>query len=173
MIQSNKKGEFLNRFSLVLKWILSIWLLLLLGCAKPSYKTQKSALILIKAPNLKYADMGFIYQGEESTKVEIYSSAQPIFVLNIYANSICMDKFKCLEPSSFNEQFLTSYYPKSFLANIFNQKPIFDAKNLTQAPHGFNQRIKGENIDIEYSVIGDKLLFRDRANSVVIKISGQ
>jgi len=163
----------LNRFLFTSKSLMLLFVVMLLGCTKPSYKTQKSALILIKTPHFKYADMGFIYQGKESSKVEIYANAQPVFVLSIYPNSICMDKLKCLEPSRFNEQFLSSHYPKDLLSNIFNQKPIFDAQNLIKTPNGFSQRIKSENIDIEYSVTGDKLLFEDKINNVVIKINGQ
>jgi len=163
----------LNRFLFTSKSLMLLFVVMLLGCTKPSYQTQKSALILIKTPYLKYADMGFIYQGKESSKVEIYANAQPVFVLSIYPNSICMDKLKCLEPSRFNEQFLSSHYPKDLLSNIFNQKPIFDAQNLTQTPNGFKQRIKTQNVDIAYSTIGDRTIFRDNTNKVAIKISGQ
>ncbi len=163
----------MKRFLFASKYLALLIAVMLLGCAKPSYQTQKSALIVIKTPHLKYADMGFVYQGKESSRVEIYANAQPLFVLSIYPNSICMDKLKCLEPSSFNEQFLSSHYPKNILSNIFNQKPIFDAQNLTQTPNGFKQRIKTQNVDIAYSAIDDRTIFRDSSNGVMIKISGQ
>ena len=153
--------------------LLFFFFLVLLGCTKPTYTHQKSALIVIKSNQLRFADMGFIYQGNQSTKVEIYASGQALLALRIHHNSICMDKFKCLDPQSFNKRFLASDYPKEFLSNIFNQKPIFGAQNLIQTSNGFRQRIVTQDVNIDYMVMGNELYFKDCSNNVLIKINEQ
>ena len=155
------------------RWFLLLLLITLSSCSKPSYTQQKSALIVIKSTTLKYADMGFIYQGKNETKVEVYASGHAALSLTIHKNSICMDKLKCLAPKSFNQKFLNSHYPKGFLSNIFNQKPIFSSSNLKKRANGFQQTIKNSYVDIEYSVLNNSLLFRDRVNGILIKIKEQ
>jgi len=154
--------------------LLSLLLLIaLLGCTKPTYTHQKSAFILIKSNQLKFADMGFIYQGNQSTKVEIYASGQALLALRIYNNSICMDRYKCLDPQSFNQRFLVSYYPKEFLSNIFNQQPIFGSQNLIRSTNGFRQRIVTQDLNIDYWIKGSELYFKDYSNGVLIKVKEQ
>jgi hypothetical protein len=171
MVQSKKKGVILYKNFKTFLWLLPF--VLLLGCTKPNYHNQKSALIVIKSDRLKYADMGFVYHANNQSKVQIYSSGQAILTLTIHPDSICMDSLKCLPNKSFNKEFLSANYPDGFLANIFNQKPIFANQNLIKTAKGFKQRIHNSKVDIEYSVENSRLLFRDRSNNVLIKIKEQ
>ena len=173
MIKLNQKGSILLRVFKNICWIVFLMLLLLWGCSKPEYKNQTSALIVIKSQELRYADMGFIYAGTNESKVEIYASGQALLSLTIHPNSICMDTLKCLSPQSFNAKFLSAHYPKEFLANVFAFKAIFAGENMIKKPQGFEQRIKNNNVDIEYRVVGKKLFFKDHRNNVLIKIKEQ
>jgi len=146
-------------------------LLVLVGCSKPTYQSQKSALIVLKTPILKYADMGFIYTNKANTKVEIYSNGVASLSIDIYKKSICMGDFKCIEPDKFNKKFFASYYLDSFMSNIFNQRAIFNSQNLIKTKSGFIQNIKSDKYNIEYSVSTKKLLFRDKINNILIKIN--
>ncbi|SHO80357.1 Putative lipoprotein [hydrothermal vent metagenome] len=153
------------------KLLITTILLLITSCSKPTYQSQKSALIVIKTQSLKYADMGFIYNNSDNTKVEIYSNGVASLSLEIYKNSICMGDFKCIEPNKFNNKFFASSYPKSFVTNIFNQRAIFGSKNLIKTSKGFIQKIKSDKYDIEYSLSAKKSIFRDKINNILIKIN--
>jgi len=160
----------MHRFLKKAQWFALSVGLVLSGCSKPNYTEQESAFILIKAQNLKYADMGFIYKAATQTKAQIYASAQPIFTLTIYPDSICIDETQCLNRSSFNEKFLNAGYPADLLSNIFHLKPIFQNQNLIQTPKGFTQKIYNEQVTIDYIVEGSALVFKDTKNDIVIKI---
>ena len=153
------------------KLLIIVMILILQGCSKPTYQSQKSALIVIKTSSLKYADMGFIYNNMDNTKVEIYSNGVASLSLDIYKNSICMGDFKCIEPDKFNKKFFVDSYPKSFVNNIFNQRAILNSQNMIKTPKGFVQKIKNDKYDIEYSLSSKKSIFRDKINNILIKIN--
>ncbi len=152
------------------RWAL-LALLLVNGCGQTDYVRQSSALIVLKTPTLRYADMGFIYHGVSSTKVDIYSSGKSIMSLEIGVGSICMGTLECLTPQGFNNQVLSPFYPKDILLNIFKSKPIFGSLSLKYVRNGFSQNIsKGDKYNISYSVLNKETIFRDTINHILIKI---
>jgi len=153
------------------KRVLFLSFLILVGCSKPTYQSQKSAMITIKTDSLRYADMGFIYHNRNNTKVEIYSNGVASLSIDIYRDKICMGDFKCIEPNKFNRRFFVDKYPKSFIENIFNQRAIFSTKNLIKTKLGFIQNIKSDKYDIEYQLSNKKSIFRDKINHILIKIN--
>ncbi|HHH19858.1 MAG TPA: hypothetical protein ENK86_05060 [Campylobacterales bacterium] len=152
-------------------------LLLLSGCSGKQLVTenqQKSALITFKTPNLRYADQGFIYQGNNFVKVEIYSMGQPLLNLDINALNICMSLFECMEKADFNARVLHPAYPPTLLENIFTSQPIFNGKNLIENRNGFTQTIEKEGeYNIDYSVVSEATVFRDTINKILIKVKPQ
>jgi len=147
---------------------------LLNGCSQVKLTKQESALIVIKTPTMKYADMGFISNSPSLVKVDIYGAGQPIMNFEINAMNICMSTFKCMDKASFNEKVLSKYYDDTVLEDIFRAKPIFKGQNLEKSANGFTQKIKKENkYDISYSVVSSKRIFRDKINKILIKVREQ
>ena len=149
-------------------------LLLVNGCGQSEYVEQNSALIVFKTPTFRYADMGFIYNGASSTKVEIYSSGKSVMNIEIAKGSICMSVLECLTPQGFNNQVLSPNYPKDILSHIFRAKPIFGGLSLRYIRNGFTQNIsKDGEYSISYSVLNNETIFRDTINNILIKIKKQ
>lgn len=145
--------------------------LLLSACAAKEYKKQESVFIVFKTPTFRHADLGFIYQNDKELKVEIYSSGQPIMSLEISEDLVCMGTIKCMSKNAFNERIMSKNYPASILDNIFKGQKIFASQNLITTGKGFSQNImKAGKYDIEYSVLSKQIVFRDRINSILIKV---
>ena len=154
------------------------WMFLLLigisGCAQHSYIKQDSALIVFKTPTFKYADMGFIYEGKEEIKVEIYSSGQVLTSLNLSHGQVCMSTLQCMSEAKFNAEVLSKHYPDSLLRNVFGGQAIFDKQGYTLSRNGFTQKLfKSGKYDIEYTVLNREIVFRDTINEILIKVKQQ
>ena len=148
--------------------------LLLWGCAEPSYTKQNSAYIVLKTPTFKYADMGFIYENSGEVKAEIYGSGQALMTLRVTKDSVCMSRLECMSKSTFNRQVLSSEYPPDTIEQIFRGKPVFDGANMVQKRNGFTQKlIKPDKYHIEYSVLNNQIRFRDTINEILIKVIKQ
>ena len=148
--------------------------LLLWGCAEPSYTKQNSAYIVLKTPTFKYADMGFIYENSGEVKAEIYGSGQALMTLRVTKDSVCMSRLECMSKSTFNRQVLSSEYPPDTIEQIFRGKPVFDGANMVQKRNGFTQKlIKTDKYHIEYSVLNNQIRFRDTINEILIKVIKQ
>ncbi|MEA1879168.1 MAG: hypothetical protein U9N11_00765 [Campylobacterota bacterium] len=152
-------------------FLITITTLFFTACSSKEYSKQESAFIVLKTPTFKHADLGFIYEGNDSLKVEIYSSGQPVMRLNITDDNVCMSLFECMDKKSFNKTVLNEAYPNSILQNIFKAQKIFDGRNMLKIRNGFTQTIKDTNkYEIEYSVLNKQVLFRDRMNNILIKV---
>ncbi len=148
--------------------------LLLWGCAEPSYTKQNSAYIVLKTPTFKYADMGFIYENSGEVKAEIYGSGQALMTLRVTKDSVCMSRLECMSKSTFNRQVLSSEYPPDTIEQIFRGKPVFGGANMVQKRNGFTQKlIKTDKYHIEYSVLNNQIRFRDTINEILIKVIKQ
>ncbi|KYJ86064.1 hypothetical protein [Sulfurovum riftiae] len=158
-----------------LKHVLILLLVLVLwGCAEPSYTKQNSAYIVLKTPTFKYADMGFIYENSDELKAEIYGSGQALMTLTVTKGSVCMSRLKCMSKITFNSQVLSSEYPPDTIEQIFRGKPVFGGANMVQKRNGFTQKlIKTDKYHIEYSVLNNQILFRDTINEILIKVIKQ
>jgi len=154
----------------LLKYLIIFIPIFFISCSKPIYQTQDSALIVIKSKTLKYADMGFIYVTNQKIKVDIYSTGQALLSIDIYNDSICMGDFKCMSYEQFNSKFLSNNYPLYLFKNIFASNDIFNSKNLIKSKDGYIQEIKSDKYDIKYERVGNKTIFRDIKNNILIKI---
>ncbi|MDQ1326502.1 MAG: hypothetical protein QG564_1627 [Campylobacterota bacterium] len=144
------------------------------ACAPKQYIKQNAALIVFRTPSFQYADLGFIYENKEETKVEIYSNAQPLMTLEISKKTICMSLLECMSKETFNQKVLSAYYPQDTLEHIFQGKSIFGQTGLKKKSNGFTQKIvSGAKYDIFYSVLNNEIIFRDTINQILIKVKKQ
>jgi hypothetical protein len=115
--------------------------------------------------------MGFIYENEEATKIEIYASGQALMSLEIREKAICMSLLECMSKRSFNERVLSGLYPEDTVENIFRGTAIFDGLGMKKSRNGFTQEIiKNNQYAILYSVFNKQILFRDTINNITIKV---
>ncbi|WP_228152074.1 hypothetical protein [Malaciobacter halophilus] len=94
---------------------------------------------MIKTPNMRFYDTGFINRYKDYTQVQIFTAGKSILNLKMYKNQICSDTFSCLDYKSFNKQYLNSSYENGFIKKLFEK----DDKDI---------------------------IFRDRQNSILIKV---
>ncbi|CAM3590489.1 hypothetical protein [Arcobacter aquimarinus] len=83
---------------------------------------SSSATILIKTPQMKFYDKGFIYKYKEFTQVQIFSAGTAILDMKIYNDRICRTTFKCQDLKTFNKENLSSSYPDNFLKELFEKE---------------------------------------------------
>jgi len=146
-------------------------MLLLSACATPEYIKQESIFIVFKTPTFKHADLGFVYEGKDEMKVEIYSNGQPVMALTIGEENICMSLLECMDKKSFNKSVLSEHYPIGTLENIFKGKEVFSGEKSIKTSNGFTQNItKTDEYNINYSVSTKQIIFRDKINDILIKI---
>lgn len=149
-------------------------LFLFTACSSKTTKKQESAFIVMKTAQIKFADMGFIYDTASKVKVEVYAAGQPLLDLEINSANVCLSLLKCMDKQDFNKEILSEHYPATLLENIFRAKPIFKELNLVKEEGGFVQKISKEGFyDISYSVVSGKRTFRDTINNILIKVREQ
>lgn len=83
---------------------------------------SSSATILIKTPQMKFYDKGFIYKYKEFTQVQIFSAGTAILDMKIYNDRVCRTTFKCQDLKTFNKENLSSSYPDNFLKELFEKE---------------------------------------------------
>jgi hypothetical protein len=153
---------------------MSIVLLLFIGCTQKLPVKERSALIVIKTPTMRYADMGFISKYDGYTKLQIYGLGQPLLSFDINKDTICMSLLECMSKSEFNRKILSEYYTDDMLENIFNGRPIMSSVNFVQSINGFTQKIKQNGLyEIEYVVTNKNIFFNDKINKITIKVDEQ
>lgn len=155
------------------KIIISLFLALglFVACAEKSYSTAEKVFLVLKTKSIKYADLGFFYEGKEGIKIEMYSNAQALRALEIDNERVCISQFECMGKEVFNTKVLSSSYPKDILSDIFRGKSIFQTQNYLKVTNGFIQKIEKEGFyTINYSVLGNKIVFIDRLNKITIKM---
>lgn len=146
-------------------------LLFLSACSTKEYSKQESVFMVFKTPTFRHADLGFIYEGNNMLKVELYSSGQAAMSLELTDALICTSFLECMGKKRFNKEMLSGHYPSNILDNIFKGRSIFDGKNRTSIRNGFTQNIsKSNKYNINYSVLTKQTTFHDTMNDIVIKI---
>jgi hypothetical protein len=145
--------------------------LLFVACVGKNTQNQESVFITMRTNKVKFSDMGFLYRGDSSLKIEIYATGQPLLNLEVNSENICLSLLECMDKKDFNKEVLSQYYPERLLENVFRAKPIFDGLNLENREEGFTQKIseKGQ-YDISYSVVRGNRVFRDKINKILIKV---
>ncbi|MGB5964291.1 MAG: hypothetical protein WBF77_09400 [Sulfurimonadaceae bacterium] len=150
----------------------SLLILLLSGCGARPFVQTDVATIILKTPKLKFADTGYVRSNDDLVALELFSAGQAVGKIEI-ENMVCVDGEGCMTKSSFNAEYLSAMYPDDILENILRSKPIFMGINLERTDEGFEQRIDDNVVDIRYTVREHQIYFKDRKNSVLIKIKKQ
>lgn len=154
--------------------LLFFMIFVMLGCAMKEAKEQQSKFIVMKTPQIRFADMGFISNFEDRLNIQIYASGEAIAALDIYENKICMSTFECMPKQEFYKKTFGYKYPDDTLENIFLGKPIFNSLNLEKISNGFTQKIlKDDEYDISYSVVKGDISFNDKMHNITIKVKNQ
>jgi len=167
-----KKTRLVARFTTGIT--LAVLAAMLVGCTKPAYTQQESALIVWKTPLLRYADQGFIYKAPAATKVEIYSNGSPLLRLRIDRERICASFWACESKSRFNAKYLNRYYPPDTLEHIFRGEAILNGINRQSKRNGFTQQISSPHkYKIDYRVLNNEIIFRDTINQIQLKVIKQ
>ncbi|MCJ7766047.1 MAG: hypothetical protein MUP09_08935 [Thiovulaceae bacterium] len=139
--------------------------------ARPFIQSD-AATIILKSPKFKFADAGYLRSNDEMVSIELFSASQAVAKIEV-RNLICVAGEGCMRKSSFNSEYLSANYPDTLLENVLRSKPIYNGRNLVENVHGFEQKITDEGVDIEYRITPRQIYFRDRKNSVLIKIKKQ
>ncbi len=141
-----------------MKYFFSIVFIILIfsGCyTKQPLKTQ-SVLVVLKTPDMKYSDMGFIKTFKDRCELEIYNFGQAILFLKVYENKICTSDLACTSAQSFNNEHFSKAYPSSFFYEVLQGKELSNMNG------------------IEYTYTTDNgIYFKDSKNNILIKIKEQ
>ena len=151
-----------------MKYFLLIIVLFFSACSIKDYEQTKSKIIIIKSPKIKFADLGYIRNTENSIELELFLAGKSIKQISIN-HLICVDE-GCMSKSSFNTDYLYQSYPNDLLQNILLGNPIFDDKNKQKTDDGFIQKITTEFVEIIYKVNPHAIFFKDKKNNIIFKI---
>lgn len=149
-----------------------LWVSLLLigfgGCAVKTYKTNETKIITFKTPKLRFNDLGYIRSSDDEVQVELFSAGQAVGRFEI-GMLICLAE-GCMSKSAFNKDYLSAGYPDDTMQNILLGRKIFGSRDLIENEMGFGQYIHHEKYDITYRVTAEEIYFKDKINSVLIRI---
>jgi hypothetical protein len=147
-------------------FILWASVVLLGGCALKEYHHSESKIIILKTPQIKFADTGYIRHNGDALQLDLYSGGHPIKRIEMN-HLICVDE-GCMTKSSFNTMYLHPSYPDDLLLHVSQGKKIFEGKNMIVNDLGFEQKIQSDGYSILYRVSADEIFFKDRANHIMI-----
>jgi len=151
-----------------MRYILIVFALFFIGCSTKNYEHTQSKILIIKSPLIKFADVGYIRNTDNSVSLELFVAGHRIQKIDIN-HLVCVDE-GCMSKSGFNEEYLHKDYPDDILQNILLSKPIYNSKNLIKTDDGFEQNIRTENSLIIYKVKSNSIYFKDKKNKIIIKI---
>lgn len=151
-----------------MRWLALAVTLFLSACSVKNYEISKSKIVIIKSPKLKFADLAYIRNSENSVEIELFVAGKS--VQKIAINHIVCVHEGCMSKSGFNEEYLNKSYPDDLLQNVVLGHTIYEGKNREQSDDGFTQNIVTKNVDITYKVTSDAVFFKDKRNKIILKI---
>ncbi len=123
----------------------------------------------LKTKSIRFSDSGFLKKSNQNTFIQLFNAGTLVLDLEVKKDYVCLNKI-CLKNARFNKKFLSKYYDDDFLKNILNKKPIFNAQNIKYHDNNFTQNIKNRFLDIIYVSNDNIIKFKDKKNSIFIKI---
>ena len=151
-----------------MKYLLVIVVLFFTACSVKNYENTQTKIIIIKSPKIKFADIGYIRNTQNSIELELFIAGNPVEKIAIN-HLICVSE-GCMTKSSFNKEYLTFSYPDDILQNILLGYEIYEGKDKKKTDDGFEQNIKSKNVDIKYKVDSNTIFFKDKKNKIIFKI---
>jgi len=151
-----------------MQYLFLIGVLLLSACSVKNYEHTSSKIIIIKSPKIKFADLGYIRNSDNSIELELFSAGNVIEKIAI--NHLICVSAGCMSKRGFNSDYLDNSYPKDLLQNILLGKEIYEGENRVKTVNGFTQKIVSKDVDISYKVSLHQIFFKDRKNRIIFKI---
>ncbi len=151
-----------------MRYILLIFALFLGACSVKNYEHTSAKIFIIQSPKLKFADLGYLRHSDESLELELFVAGRVIEKITL--NHLVCTSEGCMSKSSFNEDYLSAYYPDDILQNILLGNPIYEGKSRVQTQEGFEQSIQTHDVQIMYKVYFHGIEFKDKKNKIIIKI---
>lgn len=151
-----------------MKYLLIAITLLFSACSIKNYEHTASKLIVIKTPNLKYSDLGYIRNSDKAVQVEIFSAGMSVEKISV--NTLICTLENCMSKSGFNEYYLHASYPDDTLQNILLGSEVFAGQNRVKTADGFEQKIENSDVSISYKVTSSSISFKDTKNNILFKI---
>ena len=151
-----------------MKYILIVFILIFSACSTKNYEITKTKIVIIKSPKIKFSDLGYLRNSDDSLELELFMAGKSIQKISIN-HLICVSE-GCMTKSGFNEDYLNENYPDDILQNILLAKPIYDGKNLEKTKDGFIQHISSLHVEILYKVSQNQVFFKDKKNHIIFKM---
>jgi hypothetical protein len=143
-------------------------MLLFNACSIKNYEKTESKIIIIKSPQLKFADLGYVRNSDKAIELELFIAGKSVKKITLN-HLICVDE-GCMSKRAFNEAYLNAAYPNDLLQNIILGRKIYDGENSVKTADGFRQTIKTQDVDIDYSATSHLISFKDKKNRIIFKI---
>ncbi|MDO9056106.1 MAG: hypothetical protein Q7U69_06115 [Sulfuricurvum sp.] len=150
-------------------WV-SILALFFTGCSTKHYRVSEPKLITLKTPKIKFADTGYIRHDETSVEVELFTAG--VAVEKISIDSLVCVSSGCMSEEAFVKEYLYPDYPADTMRNIVLGKDIFAGRGKEEMCDGrLFQFIRNDEMDIIYRRGKGEIYFKDRLNSLIIRIN--
>lgn len=149
-------------------WV-SLIALLITGCSTKQYTVSEPKIITLKTPKLKFADTGYIRHDDTSVEVELFTAGVAVEKI-VIDDQVCVSA-GCMEEGKFVKEYLYPDYPSDTMRNVLLGKDIFSGKGKEEMCDGrLFQFIRNDEMDIIYRRGKGEIYFKDRLNSLIIKI---
>jgi len=153
-----------------MKYIVLIFILFFSACSTKYYEHTQTKIITIKSPKIKFSDVGYVRNSDQSIELELFMAGKSIEKITI--NHLICTSEGCMSKSRFNKEYLNEVYPGDIMQNMLLSCAIFDGKNLIKTESGFEQHIVDKDVDIVYKVDSYSVYFKDKKNSIIFKMRG-
>lgn len=165
----NQQKNVVNLYkSSIVKLLLPITVWFLSGCSIKNYEHTNPKIIIIKSPQLKFADLGYVRNSGDAVELELFIAGKSVKKIEVN-HLICVDE-GCISKKIFNKNYLNEHYPEDLLQNIILGHAIYHVKNRINITNGFEQKIVDEYVNIMYKVTDEIIFFKDKKNGIIIKI---
>lgn len=149
-------------------WV-SMIALFLGGCVTKVYTVNEPKIITLKTPKIKFADTGYIRHDGSAVEVELFAAGVAVEKITI-DEQVCVSA-GCMDEEKFVKEYLYPDYPRDTMRHVLLGKDIFAGRGKEEMCDGrLFQFIRNDEIDIIYRRGKGEIYFKDRLNSLIIKI---
>jgi hypothetical protein len=126
-------------------------------------------MITLKTSKLKFSDTGYIRTDGEAVEVELFAAGMAVEKI-AFNGEVCVSA-GCMSEEKFVKEYLYSDYPSDTMRNVLLGRDIFGGKGKEEMCDGrLFQFIRNDEMDILYRRGKGEIYFKDRLNSLIIKI---
>lgn len=139
------------------------------GCGTKHYTVNEPKLFTLKTPKLKFADTGYIRHDGSAVEVELFAAGVAVEKITIDGD-VCVSA-GCMDEGKFVKEYLYPDYPRDTMRQVLLGKDIFEGRGKEEMCDGrLFQFIRNDEMDIVYRRGKGEIYFKDRLNSLIIKI---